>query len=105
MENDTTYKPDGLNILEDIHKDLLNQCTNANSSLSFKLLSHLIAKIELVIKVINYNPRLPLYQIEQSIIEICKRDKNTHGVNVKIYFTTKFEEINHGKLSTLMVEV
>lgn len=105
MENNKTYKPDGLNIIEDIHKDLLSQYANENNSLSIKKLSYLIAKTKLAIEVINYNPRLPLCQIEKEIIKMCKVDSSIQGVDVKIYFTTKFEKIDYSKLASLTVNV
>ena len=105
MKNTNTYIPDGLIILKEIRKDLLSAYANNDSSLSVKTLNNLITKINIAIQVISYNPRLPLYQIEDRIKEICKEDNSTHGVTCNFLFTTKFGKIDYSKLSVLNINL
>ncbi|WP_417195515.1 hypothetical protein [Bizionia sp.] len=105
MKNIKTYQPDGLSILEDIRRDLLSACSHADNSLSPRILHNLMSKINIAIEVINYQPRLPLHQIEERIKEICKNDKTTHGVTCNFLFTTKYGNIDYSKLSVLNVNV
>lgn len=105
MKNPRNFKIDCLSQLEDIQKDLLSSLANYNSTLSERLLKNLLTKINIAIQVISFNPRLPLFQIEERITEICKLDKSTHGVIVKILFTTKFGEIDNSRLAYLNVNI
>lgn len=101
----TTYKPDGLIELEELYKDLSRISINGNSPFSILVLNNLLIKVEIIIKKLQYQPRLPLYQIEEEITEICKLDKSTQGVVVKILFATKFGVIDDSRLSHLKVNV
>ena len=105
MKNTIIYKPDGLAMLEEIQKDLLSAYTNTNNSLSVRMLNSLITKVNIAIQIITFNPRLPLYQIEQNITDICTTDKSTHGVSCNFLFITKFGEIDFSRLSHLSINI
>ncbi|TYC07806.1 hypothetical protein ES677_14825 [Bizionia gelidisalsuginis] len=100
-----THKPDGLADLEELYKDLSTTSINDNSPFSLQTKNHLLMKVEMIIKKLQYKPRLPLYQIEKEITEICKRDKSTHGVVIKVLFFSKFGVIDDSRLSHLKVNV
>jgi len=105
MTNTIITKPDGLSILKEIQTELLSAYAGTNDSLSVKVLNNLLTKVNIALQIITYNPKLPLYQIEQSITEICKMDKSTHGVNCNFLFTTKFGDIDYSRLSHLTVKI
>lgn len=105
MENTTPHKPDGLIDLEKLHSDLLSISINDNSTFSAQILNNLIMQVESIITKLNFNPRLPLYQIEKEITEICQRDKSTQGVVVKFLFATKFGNIDNARLSHFKVNI
>jgi hypothetical protein len=100
-----SHKPDGLKDLEELSNDLLSTKVNGNHPFSVQTLNNLIWKVDSIIKKLTHKPRLPLYQIENEIIEICKTDTATHGVIVQILFSTKFGEINTSRLSKLTVRI
>ena len=106
MKQNIKYKPDGLNVLEDIRKDLLSAYSNINQS-DFKvsMLNNLISKINIAIQILTFNPRLPLFQIEERIKEICNNDKTTNGVVVEIQFSERFEKIDKSLMSYLKIIV
>ncbi|AXO79668.1 hypothetical protein DZC78_04465 [Olleya aquimaris] len=104
-QNYNLFKPVGLKEMEELYKDLLGIRLNDNHPFSVKILNNLIIKLELIIKKTNYNPRLPWYEIEKELIEICKMDKSSHGVNIKLLFTSKFGIINESRLSNLKISV
>ncbi|MGY0391944.1 hypothetical protein ACW5R3_05220 [Bizionia sp. KMM 8389] len=105
MKNIRTYEPDGLKMLKEIRSDLLRASADANSSLSAKLIQNLMMKVSVAIEIIDFIPRLPLYQIEESVKEICRNDPSTHGVNCKLMFSSKHGEIDLSKMSELTVKI
>jgi hypothetical protein len=70
-----------------------------------RIIDNLIAKVNIILEIYRYNPRLPLYDIEQAIIELCKEDKSMQGATVQIIFKSKFQDIDMGKLGTIKVNV
>lgn len=105
IANKNIDKQVGLTDLEELHLDLLRIDTNSNNALSRQIMNNLIAKVDIIIKKIKYNPRLPFYDIEREIINICKIDPSTNGVVVKILFTKRFGKIDSSKLSQLTINV
>ncbi len=105
MNNNIPHKPDGLADLEALHRDLLSIKTVGNHPFTVQTINSLITKVEIIIKKINHKPRLPLYQIEKRIIELCKEDNSSHGVLLKILFPTKFGKIDPSRLSHLTVNI
>ena len=104
-ENNNPFKPVGLKEMEELYKDFLGIRLNDNHPFSVKILNDLIIKLEIIIKKLNYNTRLPWYDIEKEVIDICKRDKSSHGVNIKLLFTSKFGVIDESRLSNLKISV
>ena len=104
-ENNTPFKPVVFKEMEEFYKDLLGIRLNDNYPFLVKTLNDLIIKLEIIIKKLNYNPRLPWYDIEKEVIDICKMDKSSHGVNSKLLFTSKFGVIDESRLSNLKISV
>ncbi|MEQ3665676.1 hypothetical protein [Olleya sp.] len=104
-ENNNPFKPLGLKEMEELYKDFLGIRLSDNHPFSVKILNDLIIKLEIIIKKLNYNTRLPWYDIEKEVIDICKMDKFSHGVNIKLLFTSKFGVIDESRLSNLKVSV
>ena len=75
--------------LEVFHDDLLS--IKVNDILKIRVVDSLIFKVNTIIEICKYNPRLPLYDIENSIIEMYKKDSSIHGVNVQFLFIKKDE--------------
>ncbi|KAB1067602.1 hypothetical protein F6U93_09970 [Tamlana haliotis] len=96
-------QPEGVSSLENLYKDLLS--IKANDLLSSKIIDNLIAKVKVIIEIYRCKPRLPLYDIEKAIIELCKADKSIQGVTVKILFVSKFQNIDTSKLGLIKVNV
>ena len=98
-------KPIGLSDLEALSIDLLKISTYKRAPFSVEILNNLIMKVDIIIRKLKHNPRLPFFEIEKDIIEICKRDPSTHGVVVRILFVKKYVEIDSSRLSCLTVNV
>ncbi|WP_419211125.1 hypothetical protein ACNR9Q_10260 [Maribacter sp. X9] len=86
------YLPDGYVQIDEVIKDLHNLIYQRSSDIWLvRYLNQLISKMNVTKEIISYNPRLPLQQIEQKIIEMCK-GASYHGVNISISFITKYPE-------------
>lgn len=105
IEKINNWKPIGLYDLEELYKSLLSMSTHNNHQFSLQILNNLIIKVDLIIRKFKHNPRLPLVQIEQEIIKICKKDPTTNGVVIKILFANKFGVIDSSRLSYITVNV
>lgn len=105
MTDNTYNKPDGLTALEELNKILLSELSNNNSQLSIRILSEILRKVNIVIQIIGFKPRLPLFQIEETVKEICRADPSTQGVIIEMLFTKKYETLDRSKLSLLTIKV
>ncbi|WNH07666.1 hypothetical protein [Thalassobellus suaedae] len=105
IEYKITEKRIGLTDLENLLKDLLKIDAHNNHPFSTQILNNLILKVDIIIRKLKYNPRLPLIEIEKEIVNICKLDTSTHGVIIKILFSTKFGKIDTSRLSYVTVNV
>lgn len=102
-KNTNLHKLDGLMQIEELYKDLLR--LSSTTQLTPRVINNLISKVNIIIEIIRYSPRLPLFQVETSIKDICKRDPSTQGVIVEILFSKKYGEIDKTRLSKLIVNV
>lgn len=105
MKNTTYNKPDGLTVLEECNKIILRELSNNNSELSIRILSELMRRVNIGIQIISFKPRLPLFQIEETVKEICRADPSAQGVIIEMLFTKKYETLDRSKLSLLTIKV
>lgn len=89
--------------LEAFQEDLLS--IRVNDILKIRVVDSLIFKVNIIIEICNYNPRLPLYDIENRIIEMYKKDSSIHGVNVQFLFNNKNAEIDKSRIANLIVKL
>lgn len=103
--NNSIHKSDGLKDLEDLMKTLLSTSVNSNHPFGINILNNLIFKVDIIIKKIQYNPRLPFYQIEKSIIDSCRIDDTINGVIIEILFSKRNECPADPRLAYLKVKL
>lgn len=87
--NSKIYLPDGHLQTEEIIRDLQGIRTINNNPIVEISLRSVINKSHSLIENLNFDPRLPLHQIEKDMIELCK-GKEYHGVHMPISFITKY---------------
>ncbi|WP_178989530.1 hypothetical protein [Winogradskyella schleiferi] len=104
MRNQNTLnKSEILKRLEALYSDMLS--LRVNDILKVRVIDNLISKVNIIIEIIKYNPRLPLYDIENAIINLCKEDNSINGVNIQILFNKKFDDVDKNKMAYLIVNV
>lgn len=97
---------DGNVQIDEVTKDLHNMIYLNNPDTALvRSLHHLISKLTIVKEIMDYNPRLPLYQIEQVIISICREDPYLNGVDIRINFLNKYDSIDESKIGRIKVNV
>lgn len=105
LKNTYKQKPVVLYDLKELQKSLYKINAFGNSQFSTQIINSLIAKVELMIKELEYDPRLPWEDLEQEIIKICRQDPSMHGVVVNILFANKFGVVDKSRLSQLTINV
>ena len=61
-------------------------------------IDQVISQLNIIKEIITYKHRLPLYDIEQAIIALFKQDPSLHGVQITIYFPSKYGVIDKSRL-------
>lgn len=101
-----TFKPDGVDQLEDLKDKLANfQYNQRDVPYLYKAVDCFIQLIENIITILLYKSRLPLYQMEQEIINMCRKDKTLSGVTVQIHFANKAENIDGTRMGHLTIYI
>ena len=78
---------------------------NSNNSKLVRMIKIVIEHIEFGLKTQKFKPKLPLYQIEQEIIAMCKEDANLHGIQLLLNFKNRSENTDLGKIRKLTLNI
>ncbi|WP_158973869.1 hypothetical protein [Cellulophaga sp. L1A9] len=89
--------------LRELYRDLISITTY--QQINRNMINALITKVNIMIEIVEYLPRLPLYDMEQEIIRMCKEDHSMQGINISLLFENKNPIIDYSKMGHLKINV
>tara|TARA_R110000765_G_scaffold2912_1_gene9068 strand:- start:27885 stop:28217 length:333 start_codon:yes stop_codon:yes gene_type:complete len=100
------YLPDGYVQIDEVVKDIAHLIYMHNGNIMLvRSLNLLITKLNVAKEIISYMPKLPLYQIEQVIINACKEDPYMHGMRLTLLFKERSQITDFGKIGKKTLEI
>ena len=100
------YLPDGYVQIDEVVKDISNLIYMHNGNIMLvRSLNLLITKLNVAKEIMIHLPKLPMNQIEQEIISLCKEDPYLQGIHLKLLFKSRSEITDFGKMGKLTLEI